>query len=103
MSTPDPSAPDPNDLRSPYGSPGQPWAEQQSYGHPYGKAPAGTGSTLSRVYSFLMIWLTTALIMWFSSRLFGFERGDIGAAVVSLVVSLVAAIGITAWLRRRDG
>ena len=40
-------------------------------------------------------------IMWFGSRLFGFERGDTGAAVVSLVVSLAAAIAITAWARRR--
>lgn len=77
--------------------------EQQHYGHPYGQAPTGGTSALGRVYTFVLIWLTTALIMWFGTRMFGFERGDIGAAVISLVVSLAAAIGITAWLRRRDG
>lgn len=77
--------------------------QQQNYGHPYGKAPTAGRSPLGRVYTFLMIWVTTALIMWFATRMFGFERGDIGAALVSLVVSLAAAIGITAWLRRRDG
>lgn len=76
--------------------------DQQSYGHPYGKAPTGGSTPLGRVYSFVLIWLTTALIMWFGTRWLGFERGDVGAAVVSLVVSLAAAIGITAWLRRRD-
>jgi hypothetical protein len=87
-------------------SPGPRDDDDFSYGRLYGRAPraggsGGPGSTLSTVYTFVLVWATTALIMWFGSRLFGFERGDIGAAVVSLVVSLVAAIAITAWARRR--
>ncbi|HRO92663.1 MULTISPECIES: hypothetical protein [Micrococcaceae] len=75
-----------------------------SYGRLYGRAPrtGGAGaSTLSTVYTFVLVWMTTALIMWFGSRLFGFERGDVTVAVVSLACSLAAAIAITAWVRRR--
>lgn len=79
----------------------QPDDGQESYGHPYGRAPQGGGRTLSAVYRFILVWLTTALILWFGSRMFGFERGDVAVAVVSLVVSLAAAIGITSWLKRR--
>lgn len=74
---------------------------QQHYGHPYGRAPQGAGSALSAVYRFILVWLVTALILWFGSRMFGFERGDVAVAVVSLVVSLAAAVGITSWLKRR--
>ncbi|MGM7671108.1 hypothetical protein [Microbacterium sp. A93] len=74
---------------------------QQHYGHPYGRAPQGAGKTLGSVYRFILVWLTMALILWFGSRMFGFERGDVVVAVVSLVVSLAAAIGFTAWLRMR--
>lgn len=74
---------------------------QQHYGHPYGRAPQGAGKTLGAVYRFVLVWLTMALILWFGSRMFGFERADVGVAVVSLVVSLAAAIGLTTWLRRR--
>lgn len=74
---------------------------QQHYGHPYGRAPQGAGTTLSAVYRFILVWLTMALILWFGSRMFGFERGNLGVAVVSLLVSLAAALGLTAWLRRR--
>jgi hypothetical protein len=75
-----------------------------SYGRLYGRAPRTGGAgrnTLSTVYTFVLVWTTTALIMWFGSRLFGFERGDVGVAVVSLVCSLAAAIAITVWARRR--
>lgn len=102
MSTPQPHDP-PQDPRHGMESGPNRQHEQQHYGHPYGQAPTGGTSALGRVYTFVLIWLTTALIMWFGTRMFGFERGDIGAAVISLVVSLAAAIGITAWLRRRDG
>lgn len=74
---------------------------QQHYGHPYGRAPQGAGKTLSAVYRFILVWLTMALILWFGSRMFDVERGNLAVAVVSLVVSLAAAIGLTAWLRRR--
>lgn len=76
-------------------------SSQQHYGHPYGRAPQGAGKTLSAVYRFILVWLTMALILWFGSRMLGFERGEVGVAVVSIVVSLAAAIGLTAWLRRR--
>jgi hypothetical protein len=82
-------------------SPGPRDDDDFSYGRLYGRAPRAGGRTLSTVYTFVLVWATTALIMWFGSRLLGFERGDIGAAVVSLVVSLAAAIAITAWARRR--
>lgn len=82
-------------------SPGPRDDEDFSYGRLYGRAPRAGGRTLSTVYTFVLVWATTALIMWFGTRLFGFERGDIGAAVVSLVVSLAAAIAITVWARRR--
>ncbi len=74
---------------------------QQHYGHPYGRAPQGAGTTLAAVYRFVLVWLTMALILWFGSRMLGFERGDVVVAVVSLVVSLAAAIGVTAWLKNR--
>lgn len=74
---------------------------QQHYGHPYGRAPRSGGGTLSAVYRFVLVWLTMALILWFGTRMLGFERGDVGVAVVSLLVSLAAAVGLTAWLRRR--
>lgn len=103
MSTPQPHDPhqDPHHGMEP--GPNRQHEQQQNYGHPYGQAPTGGTSPLGRIYTFVLIWLTTALIMWFGTRMFGFERGDIGAAVISLGVSLAAAIGITAWLRRRDG
>lgn len=87
-------------------SPGPRDDDDFSYGRLYGRAPrpggsGGSGGTLSTVYTFVLVWLTTALIMWFGTRLLGFERGDVGAAVVSLVLSLAAAIGITVWARRR--
>ncbi|MDI3330721.1 MAG: hypothetical protein QJR09_08295 [Micrococcus sp.] len=96
MSTPS-TGPDPRD---------QPGHQDYAYGRLYGRAPrpggpGRSGAALSTVYTFVLVWVTTALIMWFGSRLLGFERGDIGAAVVSLVVSLAAAIAITAWARRR--
>lgn len=89
MSSPDPRTPE------------EPWSSQQSYGHPYGKAPTGGNTLLGRVYTFLGVWMTTALIMFFGGRMLGFGRGDVGYAVIALVVSLVAALGIVAWLRRR--
>lgn len=85
-------------------SPGQRDDDDFSYGRLYGRAPrtgGAGGNTLSAVYTFVLVWCTTALIMWFGSLLLGFERGDVGAAVVSLVCSLAAAIAITAWVRRR--
>jgi uncharacterized membrane protein len=85
-------------------SPGpDPREDDYAYGRLYGRAPrvGGSGSTLSTVYTFVLVWVTTALIAWFGSRLFGFERGDVGVAVVSLVASLAAAIAITVWARRR--
>lgn len=94
MSTPSPG-PDPRD---PQGH------QDYAYGRLYGRAPRTRGAggrTLSGAYTFVLVWATTALIMWFGTRLLGFERGDIGAAVVSLVVSLAAAIAITAWARSR--
>jgi hypothetical protein len=85
-----------------------------AYGRFYGRAPGGEpaggspgrsggglGSGLRTTYTFVLVWATTALIMWFGTRMFGFERGDVGAATVSLVVSLCAAIAITVWSRRR--
>ncbi|GAA1129911.1 hypothetical protein [Citricoccus alkalitolerans] len=83
--------------------------EQQQYGHPYGRAPrlpgsggsADSGTLLRTVYTFVIVWLTCAVIMWFGTRMLGFERGDLGAAVVSLVVSLAGAIAVTVWATRR--
>ncbi|NUL45990.1 hypothetical protein F7P69_12415 [Cellulosimicrobium funkei] len=82
---------------------------QQQYGHPYGRAPRIPGSGGSRdsgrllrtTYTFVIVWLTCALIMWYGTRLLGFERGDLGPAVVSLVASLAAAIAVTVWATRR--
>lgn len=97
MSTPSPG-PDPRDEQG-----HQQGHQDYAYGRLYGRAPraGGSGATLSTVYTFILVWFTTALIMWFGTRLFGVERGDLGAAVVSLVVSLAAAIAITSWARRR--
>ena len=80
-------------------TPGRPY--DPSYGHPYGRAPQGAGTTLSAVYRFVLVWLTMALILWFGTRLLGIDRGDVVVAVVSLVLSLAATVGLTAWLRRR--
>lgn len=82
---------------------------QQQYGHPYGRAPrlpgsggsVGSGKLLRTIYTFVIVWLTCAVIMWFGTRMLGFERGDLGAAVVSLVVSLAGAIAVTVWATRR--
>ncbi|WP_313816073.1 hypothetical protein [Citricoccus sp.] len=79
---------------------------QQQYGHPYGRAPrlagsGGSGKHLRTVYTFVIVWLTCAVIMWFGTRLLGFERGDVGAAVVSLVASLAGALAVTVWATRR--
>lgn len=95
------NTPEPREDRHP-SEDGHP-SSQQHYGHPYGRAPQGAGKTLSAVYRFILVWLTMALILWFGSRMLGFERGEVGVAVVSIVVSLAAAIGLTAWLRRRGG
>ncbi|QCU77328.1 hypothetical protein E7744_03185 [Citricoccus sp. SGAir0253] len=72
-------------------------------GRLYGRAPrpGGRPTRLSAVYTFVLVWFTTALIMGFGTRLLGFERGHLGAAVTSLAVSLVAAVALTAWARRR--
>ena len=82
-------------------SPGPRDDDGPSYGRLYGRAPRAGGRTLSALYTFVLVWFTTALIMRFGTRLLGFERGHTGAAVVSLVVSLAAAIAITAWVRSR--
>jgi hypothetical protein len=84
-----------------------------AYGRLYGRAPSGDptrggsgsgggpGRGLRTAYTFVLVWATTALIVWFTTVLFGAERGDTGAAVLTLVVSLAAAVAITAWSRRR--
>lgn len=79
---------------------------QQQYGHPYGRAPrlagsGGSGKHLRTIYTFVIVWLTCAVIMWFGTRMLGFERGDLGAAVVSLIASLAAAVTVTVWATRR--
>lgn len=81
---------------------------QQQYGHPYGRAPrligsggSGGSGLLRTIYTFVIVWLTCAVIMWFGTRMLGFERGDLGAAVVSLIASLAAAVAVTVWATRR--
>ncbi|MFB9071972.1 hypothetical protein ACFFX0_12455 [Citricoccus parietis] len=86
-------------------SSGQEYGQQQ-YGHPYGRAPrlagsGGSGNLLRTIYTFVIVWLTCAVIMWFGTRMLGFERGDLGAAVVSLIASLAAAVAVTVWATRR--
>ena len=85
--------------RSPAHPYGHPYG--QTHGHLFGDAPQGAGTRLGSVYRFVLVWLTMTLILWFTTRLLGFERGDVAVAVVCLVVSLAAAVGLTAWLRRR--
>lgn len=103
MSSPSPGPNDESPDRTP-----RPDQQDYAYGRLYGRAPrsggsggSGGGPGLRTVYTFVLVWATTALIMWYGSRLLGFGRGDIGAAVVSFVVSLIAAIVITAWARNR--
>lgn len=110
MSTPDPRHGPPDDDRpgsTPRGDRRRRRDDEEpdlAFGRLYGRAPrtgGGNDQWVRTTYTFVLVWFVCALIMWYGSRMFGFERGDIGAAVVSLVVSLVAAVIIVTAVRRR--
>jgi hypothetical protein len=78
MTSPQPGPDDGRHLPEHRGRPGEQGPDghesgQQQYGHPYGRAPrlagsGGSGKLLRTTYTFVIVWLTCAVIMWFGTN-----------------------------------